>query len=156
MKGLGVFLGRLLRGARIVELMAFLFLVGLVVWVYSEKARAGRQRAEIAAVESQIQQEQRQVRLLKAEVAHMERPEQLQRFSAALNLGPVPPKHEATLADLPMIAQGALTKDKAAARPAGASTQTGFEGHPELRAPAPAAPKPLVTAANDVRSGAPQ
>ena len=55
------------RGVRIFEVLTFVCLVLLVFWVYLTKAGASRERAQIADVEQQIGDEQRRVKLLRAE-----------------------------------------------------------------------------------------
>jgi hypothetical protein len=137
MTGLFGVMGRSLRGVRLVEAFALLLLVVMVLGNYLAKASAGRERGEITAVESQIGDEQRRLRLLDAEVAHLEQPERMERLSAAAGLGPVGSKHEGTLDQLPEIARAAQVPEKGEHRAAGASTQTGFEA---------AAPKAVVVA----------
>ena len=138
MTGLFGVMGRSLRGVRLVEAFALLLLLVMVLGNYLAKASAGRERGDITAVESQIGDEQRRLRLLDAEVAHLEQPERMERLSAAAGLGPTGSKHEGTLDQLPEIARAAQTPEKGERHAAaGASTQTGFEA---------AAPKAVVVA----------
>jgi len=137
MSGLFSVMGRSLRGLRLVEAFALLMLLVMVLGNYLAKARAGRERGDITAVESQINDEQRNLRLLSAEVAHLEQPERMERLSAAAGLGPIGARHEGTLDQLPEIALGGLASDKPDHHAAGA--KSGFE--------APAAPKAVLVAA---------
>jgi hypothetical protein len=89
------------------------------------KARAGRETGDITTVEGQIADEQHRVRLLQAEVAHLEQPERLQHLSEALGLGPTADKREITLDRLPDIARQSALTAPADPRPAAASAQTG-------------------------------
>jgi hypothetical protein len=90
-------LDRRVRGFRLVDLMAFALLVVLVLGVYLAKTMAGRERAEIASTQRQINEEKARIRLLQAEVAHLEEPGRLERLSQAyLGLAPTPIKHDLT------------------------------------------------------------
>ena len=113
MNGIAGFLGRSLRGVRLVEFGALLVLLALATGVYLAKAAAGRERADITQVQAQIDDEQKRLRLLQAEVAHLEEPERLTRLSAQLGLGPTAGKHQGAPDALGDIARGALIDDKA-------------------------------------------
>jgi cell division protein FtsL len=90
-------LDRRVRGFRLVDLVAFALLVMLVLGVYLAKTMAGRERAEIATAERSIGEEKARIRLLQAEVAHLEEPARLERLSQSyLGLAPVPIKHDLT------------------------------------------------------------
>jgi cell division protein FtsL len=96
------------RGFRVVEIAAFLCLTALVFGVYFSKAHAGHETAEITDVDQQISQTQRRVRLLNAEVAHLESPERLESLSQQyLGLAPISAKHEAADTGLMEIARQA-------------------------------------------------
>jgi cell division protein FtsL len=96
----GVF-DRRFRGFRVVNLVGVGLLVTLVLGVYLAKTFAGRERSEIAAVEVQIRQEKVRIRLLEAEVAHLEQPRRLQTLaSRGLGMAPVTAKQEISLNDL--------------------------------------------------------
>ena len=89
MEGGGVIGGlfrRRVRGFRVVELGAFALVVVLAFGVYLAKTQAGREWAKISVKERQIAQEKRRIKLLRAEVAHLEQPERLEQLSA-LHLG---------------------------------------------------------------------
>jgi cell division protein FtsL len=99
---------RRFRGFRIVELGGLAFFLVLALGVYMVKAGAGRDRAQIAQIERQIVIEQTRLRLLRAEVAHLEQPERIERLASAyLGMGPTSPKHEATIETLGLIAMKA-------------------------------------------------
>ncbi|MDB5458283.1 MAG: cell division protein, partial [Caulobacteraceae bacterium] len=102
---------------------------------YLAKARAGRERTDITAVETQIGDEQRRLRLLQAEVAHLEQPERLERLSAAAGLGPTAAKHEGEVDQLAEISRAATIPGKG---------------------PHPAPAQVVIAAAGPGRTGAPQ
>ena len=94
---------RRVRGFRVVELGAFALVVVLAFGVYLAKTQAGREWAKIATKERQIAQEKRKIKLLRAEVAHLEQPQRLEALSAHLGLQAVDGTREArpeTLRDI--------------------------------------------------------
>jgi cell division protein FtsL len=96
----GVF-DRRIRGFRVVNLVGLGLLVCLVLGVYLAKTFAGRERNEIAAVELQIVQEKARIRLLQAEVAHLEQPRRLESLAVSgLGMAPVTVKQEISLSQL--------------------------------------------------------
>lgn len=98
-------LTRRVRGFRLFDLVALGVLVMLIVGVYLAKTIAGRERAEIAAADRQIEGEKQRIRLLQAEVSHLEEPARIERLSETyLGMAPVPIKHEVTPDALPAIA----------------------------------------------------
>lgn len=98
-------LARKVRGFRLVDLVALGVLVLLIVGVYLAKTIAGRERAQIAVAERQIAAERARIRLLKAEVAHLEQPARIGRLSETyLGMAPVSIKHEAVPESLSEIA----------------------------------------------------
>ena len=89
------FLGYRVRGFRVVELTGLAVLMILAMVVYLAKTNAGGERADIDRIQRQIAEERSQIRLLRAEVAHQERPERLETLSTAyLGLQPIAPKRE--------------------------------------------------------------
>jgi cell division protein FtsL len=89
------FFERRVRGFRVVEVTGLAVLLVLMLVVYLAKTFAGGERAQIAHVEREISQEKQRVRLLRAEVAHLEKPERLERLSREyLGLEPVTAKRE--------------------------------------------------------------
>lgn len=101
-------LDRRVRGFRLVDLVAAGLLVVLVLGVYLAKTMAGRERAEIAKVERQIREEKARIRLLQAEVAHLEEPARLEQLSTAhLGLAPVSIKRDVNADGLADIARTA-------------------------------------------------
>jgi len=93
------------RGFRLIDLVAVGLLASLILGVYLAKTIAGGERAKIAVVERQIAAEKARIRLLKAEVSHLEQPARIERLSETyLGLAPVPIKHEATPDALPELA----------------------------------------------------
>jgi len=101
-------LDRRVRGFRLVDLIAAGLLVVLVLGVYLAKTMAGRERSQIARVERQISEEKARIRLLQAEVAHLEDPARLEHLSVAyLGLAPVSIKRDVNpdgLADVARMA----------------------------------------------------
>ena len=90
-------LQRKVRGFRLIDVIAFSLLVLLVMSVYLAKTMASRERAEIGRVERQIAAETSRIRLLEAEVAHLEQPARIEHLSTTyLEMGPVEAAREAT------------------------------------------------------------
>ena len=78
------------RGFRLVDVLGLGLLIVLAFGVYLAKTFAGRERSEIVQVERQIGAERQRVRLLEAEVAHLETPARIERLSADhLGMAPV-------------------------------------------------------------------
>jgi hypothetical protein len=83
------------RGVRLIEVWGLGFLALLVFGVYMTKTFAGREASEISRTQSQIEQEETHIRLLKAEVAYLEQPERIERLSQIyLHLSPMQGKRE--------------------------------------------------------------
>ena len=102
---------RRMFGFRIVEMGAFACMMALMFGVYLAKTNAGRERARIATVERQIAEEQRKLKLLRAEVAHLEQPERLGRLSQShLGLQPGDGTREALPEALTEVARPAEAK----------------------------------------------
>lgn len=90
-------LARRIRGFRLVDMVGVGVLMLLILGVYLAKTIAGRERAQIASAERQIQAEKARIRLLQAEVTHLEQPARIEHLSETyLGLGPVSIKHEAS------------------------------------------------------------
>lgn len=106
------------RGFRVVEIGALSVLLVLVVGLYLSKTGAGRERSDINLAERQIAEERGRIRLLTAEVAHLEAPGRLSALAEQhLGLGPVAVGREITAEELPAAAIGALPPSTL--RPAG-------------------------------------
>ena len=131
------------RGFRLIDLVAAAVLVALVLGTYLAKTMAGRERAEIAKVERQIGEERARIRLLQAEVAHLEDPARLEHLSVAyLGLAPVAIKRDVGPSDLTDIARtaantGRLPGDGMPARP-----HEPLSFNPTARPPEPAPEAP--------------
>jgi hypothetical protein len=98
------------RGFRIIDLSAFGCLAVLVLSVYAFKANQGGENARIEDVDDQIAGEQRQIRVLQAELAHLEEPERLERLSVQyLGLAPTSAKHETSIDALIDVSREAET-----------------------------------------------
>ena len=97
---------RRIRGFKLIDLTLLALLVGVVFGVYLAKTFAGRERAEIAKIERKIGGEKARIRLLNAEVAHLEQPGRIERLSATyLGLKPVSATNEATVDQLATLAR---------------------------------------------------
>jgi hypothetical protein len=131
MNGFAGFLGRSLRGVRLVEFGALLVLLVMATGVYLAKAAAGRERADISQVQGQIDDESKRLRLLQAEVAHLEEPARLTRLSSQLGLVPTAPKHQGSADELGQIAHDALLPEKAEKKPAAVVHQAAVTGAPQ-------------------------
>jgi cell division protein FtsL len=95
-----------IRGFRLVDVVAVVVLVAVVLGVYLAKTIAGRERAEIARVERRIDSEQARIRLLQAEVAHLEQPGRVAELSEVyLGMGPIAAKRETTADELASLGQ---------------------------------------------------
>lgn len=96
---------RKVRGFRLVDMVAAGLLMAIILGVYLAKTVAGHERTEIASVEKQIDAEKARIRLLQAEVAHLEQPARIEALSAQyLGMVPIEAKHETTPEDLSGIA----------------------------------------------------
>jgi len=103
-------LDRRVRGFRLVDLIALGLLTAMILGVYLAKTIAGRERTEIAKVERQIDMEKSRIRLLQAEVSHLEQPARIERLSQAyLGLAPVTFKREISSAGLADAARMPVT-----------------------------------------------
>lgn len=111
-------LERRIRGFRLIDVVALALLIGLVLSVYLAKTMAGRERAEIAKVERQIESEKARIRLLQAENSHLQQPSRIGRLATEhLGLAPLSSKKEVT----PEALAAVLTVEAApAAAPTGA------------------------------------
>lgn len=95
---------RRFRGFRVIDLLALALVLVLAVGSYVFTTLAGAQGADTAGVEGQIAQEAKRIRLLRAELAHLEDPGRIDRLSTQyLGMAPVDPKHETTPAALAQI-----------------------------------------------------
>ncbi len=110
---------RRIRGFRVVEVAGGLCLAALVLGVYAFKAGAGAEGAQIADTTRQIAAEQRRVRALRAELAHLEAPDRLERLAVQyLGMAPVSPKRETDPAQV-----GTLLSNPPAAPPVSATAR---------------------------------
>lgn len=148
------------RGVRIIELAAFVCVIALAFGVYLAKTNAGRERSKIATIERQIAEEQRKLKLLRAEVAHLEQPERLEQLSTQhLGLQAVDGSKEALAEALPDIAnpaeKGALNAVPTVAAPIAAAPIPAALGASPAAPAATTAPAPPPAAAAP-QAGAPQ
>lgn len=92
-----------IRGVRWVEIIGVMLVAAMVFSVYLAKAAAARESARITDLERQITDNGQRVRLLRAEVARLERPGRLEALSRGAGLGPVDVHRQATEASLPTL-----------------------------------------------------
>ena len=131
-------LNRRVRGFRVIDLIALGVLTALILGVYLAKTMAGRERTEIARIDRQIDDEKARIRLLQAEVSHLEEPQRIERLSEAyLGMAPAPMKHQANLDELADIAHKPLALP---ANPVGPAPDPIL-----IAAPQPASPLPAPT-----------
>lgn len=78
--------------------------VGLVVVLFSIKTRALEAKAHMRQLEQTLQQERAEVRMISAEIAHLENPERLRKLSKEY-LGLHPVKAKQTLSLTQAVAQ---------------------------------------------------
>ena len=148
---------RRFRGFRVIDLVALTVLLVLALASYAFKTFAEGMGADTAGVEQQITQEDRRIRLLKAEIAHLDDPGRVERLSSQyLNLQAADPKQETTAEALPQVALKPITpappKPAASASPAtpAATPDATSKAKPEapVTATPPASPDPTVPAAS--------
>jgi len=109
---------RRVRGFRVIDLLALSVLLALALGSYAFKTFASAEGVDTADVQTQIDQEGKRIRLLKAEIAHLEDPGRIERLSVQyLGLQPVDPKHETTAEALPQIATRGDEPAKPGAKP---------------------------------------
>jgi hypothetical protein len=97
---------RRIRGFRLIEILAAGCLAALVLSVYLTKAAAGREASAIAQTDRDIAEEQKRVRVLRAELAHLEQPARLEALASQyLSFGPVAAGHETAPEGLAEIAR---------------------------------------------------
>ncbi len=104
---IGLLFNHRTRGFRTINMLALLVLLGLALAVNLAKAYAGRDMREMVQTQRFIKEESTRIRLLKAEVAHLEQPERLQRLAKIhLNMAPLRADQEGDLDSLPMLVAG--------------------------------------------------
>ncbi len=137
---------RRVRGFRLLDLIGLALLVLVIVGVYLAKTFAGRERAQIAAVERQIDVEQARIRLLLAEVAHLEKPGRIERLSVSyLRMEPVPVQREASIDQLAVLAASG-PPPKAEAPSVVAAMVDDHTSVPGVPPPAPEEDRPVALA----------
>ena len=86
-----------IRGFRVVDVAALVVCLTLALTVYAFKTSAGAERTDISDIETQIRDQSQQVRLLRAEIAHLESPDRLERLAGQYaGQAPVSAKQEVT------------------------------------------------------------
>ena len=137
---------RRVRGFRLVDLVGVGLLVLIILGVYLAKTMAGRERAEIAKIERQIKAEKARIRLLQAEVAHLEQPGRIERLAVTyLKMETVPANREAAADQLIDLAH-AGPAPKAEAPSAVAAMVDGDNHMPGVPPPPPPEANPVRVA----------
>ena len=137
---------RRIRGFRLLDLVGMGLLVAVILGVYLAKTLAGRERAEIATIERQIKAEKARIRLLQAEVAHLEQPGRIERLAVTyLKMEPVTAHREATVDQIIDVARAGPPK-KAEALSAVAAMVNGAHSVPGVPPPPPPEAYPLRVA----------
>ena len=99
------FLTRRVRGFRVIDVAAVTLIVTIALGSYAFKTFASVEDADANGVESQIQQEEKRIALLKAEIARLEDPRRVEALSTQyLGMASVDPSHDIPVASLPRIA----------------------------------------------------
>jgi len=94
------------RGFRTLNVVFAALLLTLAIGVNLAKTFAGRERNEIGKIERDIGRERSRIRMLEAEVAHLEQPERLERLSRGyLEMAPTTASQEAEVDRLVQVAQ---------------------------------------------------
>jgi hypothetical protein len=120
-------LTRRVRGFRVLDLAALVLFLALAFTVYAFKTAAGSQRTDIAEIETQIQDETRDVRLLRAKVASLESGTRVEQLASQyVNQAPVTARQEIEPGDLARIAESGTAQAPAAGPSVAANTV-----HPE-------------------------
>lgn len=101
-----------IRGFRVVNVLGFALLIALAVGGYAFKAIASGQDAKVAALDDQIGQEQKRIRMLKLEVARLGGGPRVESLSRQyLGLGPMDPRRDIAPEALPAIVAAARAAD---------------------------------------------
>jgi cell division protein FtsL len=137
---------RRVRGFRLVDLVGVGLLVLIILGVYLAKTMAGRERAEIAKIERQIKTEKARIRLLQAEVAHLEQPGRIERLAVTyLKMETVGAHREASVDQIIDVARAGPPK-KAKAPSAVAAMVNGNDAIPGVPPPPPPEANPVRVA----------
>jgi cell division protein FtsL len=92
------------RGFRTINLVGMALLISLALIVNLAKTYAGRERSQVDRIDRRIAAEQVRIRLLQAEVAHLEQPNRLEKLSReTLGMAPTTSKQEVSAAALPQV-----------------------------------------------------
>ncbi len=96
---------RRIRGFRVIDIIAVMVIIVTALASYAFKTSAGAEDADASTIEAQIQDEQKRIRLLDAELAHLDDPARVETLSTQyLGLAPIAAKQEIALASLPRVA----------------------------------------------------
>lgn len=97
-----------IRGFRVVNVLGLALLLALAVGGYAFKAIASDQDAKVAALDDQIGQETKRIRMLKLEVARLGAGPRVEALSKArLGLGPMDPHRDISVESLPVVVAAA-------------------------------------------------
>ncbi|MBV8593899.1 MAG: hypothetical protein JOZ27_06335 [Caulobacteraceae bacterium] len=96
-------LGQRVRGFRVVDLAALTVLLAVALGSYAMKTLAEANGVGERDTQAEIAQEQRRIRLLRAEISHLEAPARLERLALGLGMAPPDPKREIAPADIDRV-----------------------------------------------------
>lgn len=140
------FLEHRTRGFRTINIVFCALLMVTAVVVLLAKAYAGREVREIARTERAIAEQNKRIRVLKAEVAHLEQPERLQRLAKdILGMAPLAAAREGDISSLDALAAG-RTPAPPIATPAAPEVAAQEDVGPGAEPPTPAPEAPLSPA----------
>lgn len=92
-----------MKVTRAINVLAVLLLIGAAVTVYKIKYEATWQAVEVERLNRQIEREKVSINILKAEWAHLTRPDRIQFLAEKnLDLKPADPRQRMALIDLPV------------------------------------------------------
>jgi cell division protein FtsL len=139
------------RGFRTINLVGMAALIVMALTVNLAKTYAGRERSQIDRIDRQIAAEQVRIRLLQAEVAHLEQPNRLEKLSReTLGMAPTTAKQEVSAATLAQVVRPAepirMATALVAPAPAADAEKPAEPAKPEPAKPEPAKPAPAKDA----------
>lgn len=109
------------RGIRWIEIIGVVCVAAMVFSVYVAKTAAARESSEIGRLEAEISETRERVRLLRAEISHLEKPSRLEALSQAAGLAPVDVHRQATESQLTELQPAETSAAPKPAAPAAAT-----------------------------------
>jgi cell division protein FtsL len=123
-----------IRGFRVVNVLGLALLLALAVGGYAFKAIASNQDAKVAALDDQIGQETKRIRMLKLEVARLGAGPRVEALARErLGLAPIDPHRDISIEALPAFVAAARPTDPAPVLPFVAAPLAAVTPSPGLR-----------------------